>query len=96
MEKEKITIETIEKLADLSQLEFTAEEKEKMLTEVTGIIEMLNKCGEVPVDKSNSCEEMGINDLREDEILDSIDSSDAFRNSPISKNGYFGVPKVVE
>ncbi|MGN0961841.1 MAG: Asp-tRNA(Asn)/Glu-tRNA(Gln) amidotransferase subunit GatC [Christensenellales bacterium] len=96
MENEKITIETIDKLSSLSKLEFTPEEKQVLLGEVSGIIEMLNKCGQVKVNSSISRQEMTINDLRADEVKDGLKSSDTFRNAPVSKNGYLGVPKVVE
>ena len=97
MEKEKITIELIDKLSDLSQLSFSEDEKELLIGEVSGIIEMLDKCDNVSVDDNTLLSrEWRIADLRDDEIGESLDSSDVFKNAPMTKNGYFGVPKVVE
>lgn len=97
MEKEKITIELIDKLSDLSQLSFSEDEKELLIGEVSGIIEMLDKCDNVSVDDNTLLSrEWCIADLRDDEIGESLDSADVFKNAPMTKNGYFGVPKVVE
>lgn len=96
MEKEKITIKTIEKLSDLSKLDFSQEEKEKLLGEVSGIIEMLDKCGDVDVSDTSSFERTTLADLREDITAQSLAEEDAFRNAHVHKNGYYGVPRVVE
>lgn len=96
MEKENITIETIEKLADLSRLDFSMEEKEKLTIEVSGIIEMLDKCAEVETSGVSSLSCNMVEDLREDVVGKSLSQEDAFLNAPISKNGYYGVPRVVE
>ena len=97
MEKEKITIELIDKLSDLSQLSFSEDEKELLIGEVSGIIEMLDKCDNVSVDDNTLLSrEWRIADLRDDEIGESLDGADVFKNAPMTKNGYFGVPKVVE
>lgn len=96
MEKEKITIETIDKLAQLSKLEFNPDEKNQMLSEVSGIIEMLDQCGNINVDLVGVKEIKTIEDLREDIVEASLDNEAALRNAPMSKSGYLGVPKVVQ
>lgn len=96
MEKEKITIETIEKLADFSRLDFSQEEKEKLTQEVSGIIEMLDKCALVERLESNDSTYATIEDLREDIASESLCQDDAFLNAHIHKSGYYGVPRVVE
>ena len=97
MEKENITIELIDKLSDLSQLSFSESEKEVLIGEVSGIIEMLDKCGNVSVDDNTLVlRECGIADLRADEVRESMSDADVFKNAPMTKNGYYGVPKVVE
>lgn len=96
MEKERITIETIEKLADFSRLNFSIEEKEVLRGEVSGIIEMLDKCAEVDATQSAHFSCVTIDDLREDVVEESLDSNEVFSNAPMSKNGYYGVPGMVE
>ena len=82
MEKEKITIELIDKLSDLSQLSFSEDEKELLIGEVSGIIEMLDKCDNVSVDDNTLLSrEWRIADLRDDEIGESLDSADVFKNA---------------
>ena len=95
MEKEKITIETIHKLADLSQLQFTDKEKERLVCEVSGIIELLDQCGSLDVDDVVIASDYSMSDLREDEVVHGLSAEEAFANAPISKQDYLGVPKVV-
>lgn len=96
MEKEKITIKTIEKLSDLSKLDYSQEEKEELVGEVSGIIEMLDKCGDVEVSNTSSSKHATLADLREDIPAQSLADEEVFRNAHIHKNGYYGVPRVVE
>ena len=96
MEKEKITTELIDKLSQMSQLSFSDEEKEVLVGEVSGIIDMLDQCGSIKVEASHRGRMCSIATLREDSIQESMDSEEVFRNAPMSSNGYFGVPKVVE
>lgn len=95
MEKEKITIETIEKLAEISQLEFSMEEKERLVGEVSGIIDMLDQCGNFQADNLVCETKLSIKDLREDVVKFGLGTEDALKNAPISKQDYLGVPKVV-
>ena len=94
--EEKITIETIDKLADLSKLSFNDEEKQVLLGQVNDIITMLKDCDDVTVTDSENVRTQRLRDLRDDEVVESMDISDALRNAPNAHNGYFVVPKVVD
>ena len=94
--KEKITIDDIDRLSELSKLKFTHEEKEKLVTEVTGIIEMLNQIDQVKIDSQVEIQTQKINQLREDEPKEDMSSNEVFLNSNNCGNGYFVVPRVVE
>ena len=94
--EEKITIETIDKLADLSKLSFNDEEKQVLLGQVNDIITMLKDCDDVTVADSENVRTQRLRDLRDDEVVESMDISDALRNAPNAHNGYFVVPKVVD
>lgn len=96
MKKEKITIEKIDRLAELSALSFTDKEKKNLITQVEGILDMLNACGQVettPIEHENT---LSLDSLRSDECGQSMSSHEALRNAPKQRKGYFNVPKVVE
>ena len=95
MENNKISIEDIEKLADMSGLIFSDEEKENMVDEVSGIIEMLNLCEKVSTDNKNTEAVLGLSDLRDDSITENF-ALDISINSPSKRKGCYIVPKVVD
>lgn len=96
MKKEKITIEEIDRLAELSALEFSEEEKKGLVFQVENILSMLNACQSVDTDKVEYENVHKISDLREDEIGESLPVDEALLNAPKQRKGYFNVPKVVE
>jgi len=94
--EDKITITDIDYLADLSKLTFTDEEKQVLVKEVGGIIDMLNQCGEINIDSQTEHNVQTLNDLRNDEVQEGMGIEDVFSATSLSRNGYFEVPKVVE
>ena len=94
--KETITINEIDKLCDLSKLEFSDEDKQILLKEVSGIIEMLNQCDGVEIVNSNTLATQNLRHLREDEVGQEMETDDVFAATRHANNGYFVVPKVVE
>ena len=94
--KETITINEIDKLCDLSKLEFCDEDKQVLLREVAGIIEMLNQCDEVNITNLCNTTVQNLRDLREDEVGQEMENQDVFSATCHASNGYFIVPKVVE
>ena len=94
--KETITINEIDKLCDLSKLEFSDDDKQILLKEVSDIIEMLNQCDGVEIVNLNALTTQNLRDLREDEVGQEMETSDVFTATSHANNGYFVVPKVVE
>ena len=94
--KETVTIEEIDKLANLSKLSFTDEEKQVLVTQVNDIIEMLNGCDINDLEIARNNRTQKLRELREDIVEESMDKDDSMRNSADSRNGYFVVPKVVD
>lgn len=90
-----ITNEMVDKLADLAKLEFTTEEKERLigdLTKITGFVEKLNELD------TNNVEPLifmsdEVNVLRADEVHQPITKEEALRNAPAKDSDYFRVPK---
>ena len=96
MKKEDITIKEIERLAELSALDFTEAEKKSMIKEVSGIIKMLNECDKIEANDYEFDNTINLCDLREDEAKESMPNELALLNAPKQRKGQFNVPRVVE
>lgn len=94
--EEKITIDTIDYLSDLSKLKFTDDEKQILVCEVNGIIDMLSQCEDVIVSEDGGHKTQMLKDLRSDESSEEMETEDVFSATVYSKNGYFISPKVVD
>lgn len=95
MEK-KITIDVIDYLSDLSKLKFTDEEKNVFLHQVSDIVGMLGEMNEIALDEKTCESTQTLNDLRSDEVIESMEMEDVFSSTSLSHGGYFEVPKVVD
>jgi len=94
----KVTRETIQHVAHLARLNLTETEKERLTSDMEKIISY--------VDKLNELDTSGIlpmehvipirNVLREDKAEKSYDREKILSNAPLSEDGCFKVPKVVE
>lgn len=90
-----ITNEMVDKLADLAKLDFTAEEKERLigdLTKITGFVEKLNELDTSNVEPLIFMSDE-VNVLRADEVHQPITKEEALRNAPAKDSDYFRVPK---
>ena len=94
--REKIKLEDIDKLSSLSKLEFTDEEKQVLVNEVDGIIDLLDQCGNVEISEEYKSPVQSLRNLRNDEVVQGLDSQDVFSATDRCHDGYFCVPKVVE
>ena len=96
MDKVDITLSDVDHLAELSGLEFSEYDKKIMLNEINCIIDMFNGCaeaGEFTVEQDKS---VGLNDLRDDEVMSSLGREEVFMNTPKADKGFVVVPKVVD
>ena len=94
--KEKISIEDIDKLSELSKLQFTMEEKQVLVNEVDGIIDLLNQCASVEISEEYKVPVQKLSNLRIDEVEQGMDSQDVFSATDRCRGGYFVAPKVVD
>ena len=94
----KIDNKTIDKLAELTKLEFANEAKEEMINDLSRIVAFVEKLNEI--DTSNIEPLIYMNDevnvLREDEIKQNTIQSEALKNAPKKDSDYFKVPKVID
>lgn len=83
-------------LAELSKLEFTPEELEKITGEMTDIIALMDTVAEADVANSFAAvEPKGLAELRADEAAASMPREEILTNAKERDDTYFKVPKVV-
>jgi aspartyl-tRNA(Asn)/glutamyl-tRNA(Gln) amidotransferase subunit C len=94
----KIDREQLDKIAHLSRLEFDEKDAEKMMKDMTAIVEWVEKLNEVNTDGVEPLTTMTyeINVFREDEVKEHLDHDRALVNAPKKDDNYFRVPKVLE
>lgn len=94
----KVTKETIEHVAKLARLNLSEQEEERLTSEMEAIIAYVDKLNEL--DTSNVVPKEHVipmrNVLREDIARESYDRDKILANAPVSQDGCFKVPKVVE
>jgi aspartyl-tRNA(Asn)/glutamyl-tRNA(Gln) amidotransferase subunit C len=102
----RITDKDVLYVADLANLELTAEERERMVRDLNSILEYINRLNELKTTDvppmaetfieagAGSVEAAGV--LREDELRPSLPHQAAVANAPDSDGAFFKVPKVIE
>lgn len=94
----EISNQTIDKLANLAQLQFSDTEKESIkndLEKMVGFIEQLQKIDTTNIEPLYHISSE-VNVLRADEIKGSISKQDALLNAPSKDANFIKVPKVIK
>lgn len=88
----------IDRLSELSKLEFSKENKGKMVSDLNKMLEFVDKLNEVDTDGVEPLLFMNeeVNQWRKDEEKPSLGQKDALKNAPLSDSDYFKVPKVID
>ncbi len=88
----------VDRLAELSKLEFNADEKKRIKGDLQKILNLVEKLNEVNVDGVEPLKYMNddVNVLREDEVKGQVSKADALSNAPQRDSDYFKVPKVIK
>lgn len=94
----KIDDELVARLAELSKLEFNAEETERIKKDLQGIFDLVEKLNEVDVDGIEPLIYMTNekNVLRTDVPGEMVTKEQALLNAPQKDSDYFKVPKVLK
>ncbi len=94
----KINEELIDQLAHLARLEFSPEEKEKILQDLNRILEYIDQLNELNTDDIEPLIYLSPNKsvTREDKVIETLKKSDALSNAPQKDSDYFRVPKVIQ
>ena len=88
----------VNRLAELSKLEFNADEKERIKGDLQKILNLVEKLNEVNVDGVEPLKYMNddVNVLRDDEVKGQVSKADALSNAPQRDSDFFKVPKVIK
>jgi aspartyl-tRNA(Asn)/glutamyl-tRNA(Gln) amidotransferase subunit C len=94
----KIDREHLDKIAHLARLEFDEKDAEKMMKDMTAIVDWVEKLKEVNTEGVEPLTTMSyeVNAFREDQVKDHLEHDRALMNAPKKDENYFHVPKVLE
>lgn len=94
----KIDKATLQKIAHLARLEFEEEGAEKMMADMTNILNWVEKLNELDTEDVAPLTHMSVemNVLREDEPQAALSHEKGLKNAPAKDADYFRVPKVLE
>lgn len=94
----KINRELLDKIAHLSRLEFDEKDAEKMMQDMTEIVDWVEKLREVDTEGVEPLTTMSheVNALRDDEVTEHLNHERALLSAPDKDDEYFRVPKVLE
>ena len=94
----KVDKKTVERLAELSKLEFSEKEKEEMVKDFQKIVSFVNKLKELDtegVEPLVYVNENITNVLREDIPGEMVSREDALKNAPDKDTNYIKIPNVL-
>lgn len=88
---------TIDKLAELSRLEFSGEERNHIRRDLQNMIAFIDQLGELDTTKVEPLVHVtdGYNVLREDVSEVHITKEQALSNAPLKDSDFFKIPKVL-
>ena len=94
----KIDNELVDRLSELSKLEFDEQGKEGLKKDLQKIFDLVEKLKEVDVEGVEPLVYMTDekNVLRKDVVKDTVSKDDALLNAPQRDSDYFKVPKVIK
>jgi len=99
----KVTVEDVQRVAELAHLELTPEESGHMLADLNAILDyvaelnQLDTSGVAPLAQvSELGDAVGASTRRADELRPSLDRAAVMPEAPESDQAFFKVPKVIE
>ncbi len=88
----------ISKLEKLARLQLSEEEKTRITSDLSNILDMVAKMEELDTSKVEPLVYISeeVNVLREDVVQNQLDKATALKNAPEEDIDYFKVPKVID
>jgi aspartyl-tRNA(Asn)/glutamyl-tRNA(Gln) amidotransferase subunit C len=99
---DQVTIEVVERVAELANLELTQEESVAMVRDLNSILEYVAQLSELdtsqvePLAQVTELMQAGRGRLREDVLAPSLDRATVLSQAPETDGVFFKVPKVIE
>lgn len=100
---EKVTLQDVERVAELAHLELDSEEKPRMLKDLNAILDyvaelnQLDTANVIPLAQGSELAGAGgASELRSDTVVPSLDRATVMSQAPESDGSFFKVPKVIE
>ena len=93
----KIDDKTLDRIAELAKLEINENEREKLKSDMSAILDWVEKLNELDTEGTEPITQMTkeINRLREDSEISNLSNNDALQNAKLKSDGFFVVPKVI-
>ena len=91
-----MTKQQIEHLAELSKLEYSEQEMAQLGKEFDGILKFVSQVQNAKIDAQTVITKIKFEDLRDDNVRESLDREALLSNAPARDSQCFIVPKVVE
>lgn len=93
----KIDTKTVDRIAELSKLEFSNDEKNAILKDMNQMLAFIDQLKEVDTENIAPLIHMteDVNILRDDESILRISQQEALENAPSKDSTYFKIPKVL-
>jgi aspartyl-tRNA(Asn)/glutamyl-tRNA(Gln) amidotransferase subunit C len=97
----KVSVQEVERVAELAQLELKPDEAARMLTDLNAILDYVAELNELDTTGVEPLEQVGelsgaLSVLREDAARPSVDRALVMAEAPESDGAFFKVPKVIE
>jgi len=99
---EKVTLQDVERVAELAHLELSPDESSSMVRDLNSILEYVAQLSElntesvVPLAQVTELESSVAANLREDAIRPSLNRTAVMAEAPETDQAFFKVPKVIE
>lgn len=93
----RIDDKTLDKIAELAKLEIADNEREKLKSDMSAILDWVDKLNELDTENTEAITQMTkeVNKLRADNESQNISNENALANAKQSSDGFFVVPKVI-
>ena len=93
----KIDTKTVDRIAELSKLEFSNDEKNAILKDMNQMLAFIDQLKEVDTENIAPLIHMteDVNILRDDESIVRSSQQEALENAPSKDSTYFKIPKVL-
>ena len=89
-------IKQLENLSELSKLAFDENEANQMMSDLDKLVEMVSVVKDADVDGTFKIKTIDMEDLRDDEVVESVGPEVMLRNAPEAKKNSFVVPRIME